>query len=496
MLYKVFNKLYYCFQHYTMSFISLLQLFLFISLTYCNAYSQTRLRAGAAMVNITPPLGTVINGDFLPMYTKTIHDSLYVKALAFDNGKDHFVFVVADCMAMDGPLINEAKAAIKVSTGLLPSHVMISVTHSHSCGAVRGGAICPPDLAYRLSMPGKIKEAVKRAFANLKPAKIAWGHIDVPKYLSCRRWFMKPGFKTVNPFGVQEKIWMNPPAGSEYLDRPVSPTDPQVSYLAVKTMKNEWISIMANYSIHYAADIPENTISADYFGEVHRQLKSKLATGNDFVGIMTNGTSGDVNTTDFRLERNYPEEPYGKSRLIANDISDSIILSLQNAKFESKPVLKYAYKELPVGTRQPSDEQVSKAKEMVSNLDFSTLKSVDKASTTIINAYAIDLLELHEYQPDQIDLPIQAVRLGEGTIGSLPGEIFSETGLKLKKQAPSKYYFTVGLANAEVGYIPPLNQFELGGYETWLGAGSHMEISAEDKLSKALRTLVISVNKN
>jgi hypothetical protein len=92
--------------------------------------AQRPLKAGAAMVNI-PPLGTIINGDFLPMYTKTIRDSLYVKALASENGKDRFVFVVADCMAMDGSLINEAKVAIRASSELLPSEVMISVTHAH-----------------------------------------------------------------------------------------------------------------------------------------------------------------------------------------------------------------------------------------------------------------------------------------------------------------------------------------------------------------------------
>ncbi len=325
---------------------------------------------------------------------------------------------------------------------------------------------------------------------NLKPAKVAWGHIDVPKYMSCRRWYMKPGFPMISPFGDTDKVWMNPPPGSSYLERPVSPTDPQVSYMAVKTLDNKWISIVANYSIHYAADIPENTISADYFGEVHKQLKLKLQAVDGFVGIMSNGTSGDVNTTDFRLERNYPKEPYGKSKLIANDISDSIILNLKNAKFEAKPMFKIAYTQLLVATRQPSGSQVNTSKKMIANLDYATLTSIDKASNTIACAYANDVLELHEYQKSQINLPVQAIRIGEGIIGTLPGEIFSETGLMLKREAPTKYYFTVCLANAEVGYMPPATQFKLGGYETWLCTGSRMEITAEEKLRNALLVLI------
>ena len=455
-----------------------------------NANAQYPLKAGAAKVNVTPELGAVINGDFLPFYAKTIHDSLYAKALAFDNGKERFVFVVVDCMAIDGSLIDEAKKLVKEKTGFLPSQIMISSTHAHSCGAVTGNAVCPANFSYRLAMPAHIAKSVTIALSNLQPAKIAWGHIDVPQHVSCRRWFMKPGFKTVNPFGDTDKVWMNPPMGSPYLDKPVSETDPQVSYLAVKSMNNKWISIMANYSIHYAADIPEHTISADYFGEVHKQLQMKLNAGDNFVGIMSNGTSGDVNTFDFKLEKNYPKEPYGKSKLIANDVSDSIIVSLKNAKFHDKPIFKFHYSFLPVGTRKPTDAEVEKAKQIVSQLDFTTLNSIDKASSVFANMYAIQTLELNQYYKTTLHLPIQAIRIGEGTIGTLPGEIFSETGLWLKKNAPSKYYFTVCLANSYVGYIPPAEQFKLGGYETWLCPSSHMEINAEGKIRNKLLELI------
>jgi neutral ceramidase len=282
----------------------LLLIHFILCLSLCEVSAQTQLRAGAAKVNITPSYGALINGDFLPMFTKVIHDSLYSKALAFDNGKQRFVFVVVDCMGIDAELINDAKELIQKSSGLSPRQVMISSTHAHSCGSVHGGAASPADLNYRLAMPAWIAESVTQAVKNLAKAKIAWGQIDVPQHPSCRRWYMKNGFPTVSPFGDVDKVWMNPPPGSEFLDRPVSPVDPQVSYLAVKTIDDTWISILANYSIHYAADIPESTISADYFGEVHRQLKEKLSAGNNFLGIMSNGTSGDVNALDFRLERN------------------------------------------------------------------------------------------------------------------------------------------------------------------------------------------------
>jgi hypothetical protein len=79
---------------------------------------QVPLKSGAARVNITPPIGTIINGDFLPNYAREIHDSLYAPALAFDNGELKFVFIVVDNMTLDAGLINSPKSLIKIETGL------------------------------------------------------------------------------------------------------------------------------------------------------------------------------------------------------------------------------------------------------------------------------------------------------------------------------------------------------------------------------------------
>jgi hypothetical protein len=454
---------------------------------------QSQLKAGAARVNITPPYGTIINGDFLPNYTREIHDSLYSRALAFDNGRQKFVFVVVDNMTLDAGLISNTKAVIKNLTGLLPGEVMISCNHAHSTGSVIETATVQADLSYRLWLPDKIARTVVLALNNLRPAKIGWGHVDVPKHVSCRRWFMKPGFPMTDPFGNADKVWMNPPAGNEFLDKPAGTVDPQVSYLAVKTADNKWISILSNYSTHYVGGFPANTISGDYYGEMDKQLKAKLKADDGFVGIMSNGTSGDVNTFDFKLTKNYPSGDYEKMRLIAGDISDSIIVSMKKVKWSDKPLFKVAGSDITVKRRQPSPEVLAWARKRVRETDFTKLGTADKASDDIRSSYALDIVKLDFYEPSSYSLPLQAIRIGDGTIGTLPGEFFAETGLKLKKNAPCKYYFSISLANGQFGYVPPASQFLLGGYETWLCSGSLLETSAEDKISDRLIWLIKSV---
>jgi neutral ceramidase len=476
-------------------FILKIAFFLCISIFafYSKASAQTQIKAGAAKINITPPIGTIINGDFLPMYTNVIHDSLYARALAFSNDKSKFVFIVVDIMTLDGDLINEVKKNIEQNTGLTKNQIMISATHAHSCGSVTETATCAADLAYRQWLPAKIGLAAKYALKNLEPAKIAWGNIDVPKHVSCRRWFMKPGFDMISPFGETDKVWMNPPFGSPYLDKPVSKTDPQVTYLAVKNLNNNWLGLLTNYSTHYVADIPTNAISADYFGYIDKFLKIKLNANNNFVGIMSNGTSGDVNTFDFRQEKNYPKGNYEKSELIANEITDSIVVSLNKVAWTSNPIFRIANTNTTINLRKPSKQLLDKATETVRTTNFNALNTTDKASAAMAALYAYEIVKLNHYEPKQVDLPVQAIRLGEGTIGTLPGEFFSETGLKLKAQKPNKFYFTVSLANAMIGYVPPAAQFKLGGYETWLCAGSQAEETAEEKIYLSLLKLLNSV---
>ena len=455
--------------------------------------AQFPMKAGAARVNITPPYGTIINGDFLPNYAREIHDSLYARSLAFDNGELKFVFIVVDNMTLDAGLINNAKSLIKSETGLSPAQVMISCNHAHSTGSVIETATVQADLSYRLYLPAKIARSAVMALSELKPAKIAWGQIDVPKHVSCRRWYMKPGYPMVDPFGNEDKVWMNPPAGSEFLERPVSQVDPQVSYLAVKTTDNKWIAILSNYSTHYVGGFPSNTISGDYYGEIDKMLKAKLRAGDGFVGIMSNGTSGDVNTMDFRLIKNYPSGDYEKIKLIAGDISDSILVSLKNVKWSDKPIFKVVGADITVDRRQPSPEVLSWARERVRSVDLTRLGTADKASDDIKSSYALDIVKMDFYEPLSYSLTLQAIRIGDGTIGTLPGEFFAETGLKLKRSAPCKYYFSISLANGQFGYVPPASQFQLGGYETWLCSGSLLAIEAEEKISDALIMLVRAI---
>src|SRR5690606_6752743 len=87
--------------------------------------------------------------------------------------------------------------------------------------------------------------------------------------------------------------------------------------------------------------------------------------------------------------------------------------------------------------------------------------------------------------PDEVQIPLQALRIGDVGITAIPFEVFVEIGLELKAKSPFARTFTIELANGSFGYLPTPEQHKLGGYETWLGSNV-VETSTSDKMIEQL----------
>src|SRR4051812_20997609 len=71
------------------------------------------LRAGAAVSNITPPLGLPIVGGFVPFPSTNVHDDLHARCLVLDDGTSKLVIVVCDLLSFDRMVSDEARALIQ-----------------------------------------------------------------------------------------------------------------------------------------------------------------------------------------------------------------------------------------------------------------------------------------------------------------------------------------------------------------------------------------------
>jgi len=446
--------------------------------------------AGASQVDITPPLGTIIGVDFFSHYARFIHDPLFAKALVFEKEGFKLAIVIVDICIMPSELMSEIKSGIEKKTGISPQNIMLSSTHTHGAADVAGLLSGAVDIAYRMKLPGLIVKAVDHAAKKLKPAKIASGSVDVPEHLLCRRYLMEEGYIALNPVtGKPDQVKTNPFGAEHLIKEHAAPTDPGVGFLAVKGIDDSWIALLGNYSMHYVGDWHVDTITADYYGEFSRQIQQKLNADDDFVGMMSYGTGGDVNIWDFMHPDRYPKEQFAKTKLIAGDLSEKVFKALNKVQWENDPSLIVQNTEFELSVRKPSVDDLNASKKKLTENDFDNLEINSEGMLMI---YAREQILLNEY-PDTSISAIQAIKIGKLIIGALGGEFFSETGLLLKKSIPGNNYFTICLANTYGGYIPPAHELERGGYETWRARSSFLESSAEYKIRKELLELIQNV---
>src|SRR5687767_1098815 len=84
------------------------------------AGAARQLRAGAATSNITPKLGTSLNGGMRDNRAQHIHDDLHVRCLVLDDGKTRLAFAVADSCMLPRDVTEKARGLVAEETGLPP----------------------------------------------------------------------------------------------------------------------------------------------------------------------------------------------------------------------------------------------------------------------------------------------------------------------------------------------------------------------------------------
>ena len=123
------------------------------------------LKAGAAWLDITPPLGTLMPGYFHERRAGAVHDPLFVRAFALEDGGAGIAVAVCDLIGVKRAYLDRAKARIAETIGLAPERVMIGCTHTHT-GAATG------DDAYTEWLIGQIADAVRLAWERREPAEV------------------------------------------------------------------------------------------------------------------------------------------------------------------------------------------------------------------------------------------------------------------------------------------------------------------------------------
>ena len=451
-----------------------------------SAQKPTGLRVGTAAVDITP--------DVFPFQlrsgaSKYVHDPFHVRAVAFENGKGRAVVALIDAIGYGREKSDEAKSIVAKRTGWNPEEMLVCATHTHT--APKGGDTSPGRIAYEEKRFQGIIQALTRAIASLEPAKVGFASDEEATEVYNRRWFMKPGTMDPNPLGGRDKVRTNGPR--DKILKPAGPTDPEVCVVDVRTRRGRPLGLIANYALHYVGGIPKVTeangkivgmASADYFGEFARIMPHRIGGSSpptNFVAFISNGASGDINNIDFYGKRP-PRAPFEQIRIVASKAADAAWRAVKKIKqYDENPLIAMRQREVTLNYRVPTPVDIETARKLM-GLPRKEREAINKRSTQVASR---TIIHADPDSPKTENVLVQAIRIGDQAIVSMPFEVLVEIGLEIKAKSPFPHTFLIELANGGYGYLPPPHQIELGGYESWLGT-SQFEKNASVILTRNL----------
>ncbi|MBL8850257.1 MAG: hypothetical protein JNG89_11260 [Planctomycetaceae bacterium] len=446
---------------------------LWIGSLHAEETTRKVLRAGAYAADITPAYFPVSSsGNMSDRQATEAHDPLHARCLVLHNGETSLAFVVCDNCMIPRDIFDAAKTLASERTGIPADHMLMSATHCHSGVTVTGVFQSEPEPEYREFLVQRIADGIEQAHKQYQLARIGWATAEDATQVFNRRWFTKPGAENRDPFGgTTDRVRMNPGFSKDINDRPSGPIDPQISMLAVQNLDGVPIALLANYSLHYVGGVEGPALSADYFAEFASLMGQKIGAPGSFVGIMSNGTSGNINNVNYGADSYLSKPPYEQMRLVAASVADAAYAAYLGIEYHDWVPLAAEQTELSLGVRLPSEDDLAAAK--------ATLEAAGPGPySTLEQIYARESVLLSQYPPEVRSI-VQALRVGDVGIVGIPCETFVETGLAIKESSPLKRTFCISLANGYNGYLPTPEHHEWGGYETWRARSSYLAVDAE-----------------
>ena len=423
-----------------------------------------KLQAGAATSNITPWLGVTMPGSFHPRYGEDVHDELLAKALVIDNGDVRIAMVTCDLIAVPEAIANAVKARIQERCGISPECVMVNATHTHSGAGVSNLLGVGEDEGYTTWLPLKVADAVELAVKRMQPARAGFASVMEDRISFYRRWLMKDG-----------TVRMNPGLNNPDLVRPMGEIDPELAMMYVEGVDGTPISVVASFSLHYVGTGSVGEVSADYFGQFFNLLRHYI--GGDCVPILWNAASGQINNNDYSGERIWRDRGHPRARRMANVLAGHVLTEIQLMDLDEELALEAVTETLEFSRKVITETDLDIAEQILAGgydyeegpFSWVVGQPVRKDR---VGVYARQCQRLAAL-PEQMTAPVQAIRLGDAAILALPGEIFVETGLRIKAQTSASPLMLVSLANGSIGYVCTDEALtQEGGYETWASLSS------------------------
>lgn len=405
--------------------------------------SDTAFHAGAAWVDITPPVGCPLAGGAFGA-SEAVLSPLRARALALRSGSVTFVLVSCDLLGFTQEQARRVRTDIAVQAGLDASAVMLSCTHTH------GGPITyplrgwgDPNASYLDELYAKLTAVACEAVRSLAPAGIAMADGELPGLTVNRTSYGTTTYDTLSAWDIRDRA-------------------------------GEPIAMVVSFGCHPVALHATRRITPDFPGDLERAVQQTL--GRDVPVLFLLGPCGDVNPTCFAMEPDRASrEPLlsrriGESAQVGKRLADRAMELLSNADLSFDVPLGCVARTVPLPlAAEPDADAIADIRHRSETAMAGLPASADNWDychhAAMVDWASARLSGTGPALTDEMPFDLQAFRLGGSAILALPVELYTQPGTALLEGTDRRPLAIATNTNGSWGYMPTPQAFSHGKYE-------------------------------
>jgi len=255
--------------------------------------------------------------------------------------------------------------------------------------------------------------------------------------------------------------------------RPTGPYDPDLYVLALRRADGRYGGLAFNHSVHNIGHIRQDCLSPCFYGLAALEVERRHGTTTLFLpGAF--GSSHNVTCKN--------------SGVPAAESVRRVVDAIEEALSRLRPALPGPVRAL---NRQFTYHirRFDETKEALAVKSYLEKYAPQRAASQG-DWFRKMREELAPQQGEARQTRLQVIRLGDLVFVGVPGEMFARLGLELRRRSPFRHTCIIGLANENIGYIPDRKAYADGGYQTWMGRHSKLEVgTGEAMVDQALAML-------
>jgi hypothetical protein len=439
----------------------------------------TRVQAGAAKVDVTPPLPATY--DLLQTATEVAHP-LHARVLYLEDRDDRAILVALDYEGLLRTGYERLRGAIAGATGVPANRIVVNCNHSHNAPWVNLDleALLAPhgirlvDREYFAEAVARIAAAARRARDGKRPVTLSAGSVRLAELA----WNRRTGYV--------------PPADVERFNRkrkyPIGAVDPTLGLVRFDDREGKAVAVVSVYASHYVS-AGGGKISSSYPGPAMETIEKHLGPG--CVSLFLQGCAGNIAPPP-DLPNGWKEAVEKAGTLLARRALPVLKWTMQRLDgdgftFGSRKV------ELPLAPlREHGSLEFVRA--MFSRPAVNAAATYPPLSLEALERRFNGALELYQHHKDDRDsytyilnltaygdrltlarnlkawsgYDFQALRAGPLCLVFLPGESFIEFALAIREQSGCEQTFVAAYNDLTPVYVPDESAFAEGGYEVGL----------------------------